>query len=308
MSITLNGSSGITSPALDLTTPLPITEGGTGASTADGAKTNLSTKFEYTSTSTPTYTTNPTISYATWLDTSTGYIWTCVDNTTNKNIWKRLGYEQSISASPVFDIFGDSSAVALYQFESGALGTDTGGTKTMTTVTGSSTAGLIGGAWLGAGSYMKNGAAMNNNLVVSVSCWVKVTDTGSNTVWSSGFVANGTAKRMLKLSALAIQTAGGEYGTLKSFGSVASGVWTHICVSADKVYVNGAYVDTTTSYTGPASDTYGFYIGANGSYDYGYITDETYGQPMNGSVDQMRIFNRELTATEVAYLYREGSL
>ena len=35
----------------------------------------------------PTSTINPTINYATFLNTTTGVLWTCVDKTTNKNLW-----------------------------------------------------------------------------------------------------------------------------------------------------------------------------------------------------------------------------
>jgi hypothetical protein len=211
----------------------------------------------------------------------------------------------------VFDIFGDSSAVALYQFTSGN-GTDTGGNYSMTTNTFASGTGIAGTAAVGSGSYMKNGNSMNNNLVVSVSSWVNVSDTGSNWVWSSGKSSNGVNKRGLRLSNLTIElgsysteyNGGGSY----TYGSITSGAWVNITISKDKIYVNGALVGTMVSYTTPSSDTYGFYIGANGAYDYGFVTNETYGQPMNGVIDQIRVFNRELTEGEVLTLYSEGGV
>jgi hypothetical protein len=57
--------------------------------------TNLSDKFlggsvpffNYTSTSNPTTTTNPLISNASWLNTATGEVYVCIDNTENANVW-----------------------------------------------------------------------------------------------------------------------------------------------------------------------------------------------------------------------------
>lgn len=267
------------------------------------------TLYNYRTAGTPAYNTNPTTANASWLNTTTGEVWMCTNNTTNSNIWKLIGYTSTISASTVFDIFGDSSAVALYQFTSGN-GTDTGGSYSMTTNTFSSGTGIAGTCASGSGSYMKNGNSMNNNLVVSVSSWVNVSDTGSNWIWSSGKQANGACRRGVRLSNLTLDVCSfsSEYLPSATFGTITSGAWANVTISKDKVYVNGTLRGTITSYVNPVSDTYGFYIGANGAYDYGYITSETYGQPMNGLIDQIRVFNRELTSTEVATLYAEGGV
>lgn len=268
------------------------------------------TKFDYTSTSNPTISTNPSVPNATWLNTSTGALYICTNNTAGVNVWSALNQDSKISPSTTFDIFGDSSAVAFYQFESAALGADTGGAYNMSTVGGSAGSGKFTGGWAGGGSYMKNGNSMNNNLVVSVSAWVNVTDTGNNWIWSSGKTQNGANKRGVRIANLSIDVGSfsSEYNGWSplSGGSISSGVWTHVCVSKNKVYVNGTLTATMATYTDPSSDTYGFYIGANGAYDYGYVTNETYGMPMNGNIDQLRIFNRELTQSEVTKLYQEA--
>lgn len=296
-----SGSITLAAPAVAGTTTLTLP-------TTSGTLINNQTLYTYKTAGTPSYNTNPTVANASWLNTTTGEIWMCTNNTTNLNTWKLIGYTTTISASTVFDIFGDNSAVALYQFTSGN-GTDTGGSYSMTTNTFSSGTGINGTCANGSASYMKNGNSMNNNLVVSVSAWVNVTDTGNNWVWSSGKQANGTCKRGLRISALSIDagTYCQEYnaGAYTSAGSITSGTWTNITISKDKIYKNGVLVFTMSSYTNPSSDTYGLYIGANGAYDYGYVTNETYGQPMNGLIDQMRVFNRELTASEVSLLYTE---
>lgn len=267
--------------------------------------------FNYESTSNPAIDTNPSADNTLWLNTSTNEIWVNTNRTAGVNQWKKISYSDTISSATVFDIFGDSSAVALYQFVSGSLGVDTGGSYSMSTVTGSAGTGIIGDCWSSNSNYMKNGNSMNNNLVVSVSCWVKTTDTGNNWIWSSGRYAAGVVKRGLRLQGTTVNVAGfmTEYngGTNRNLGTITSGAWNHICMSKDKLYINGTLSDTLPTYTDPSSDTFGFYIGTNGAYDYGYLTNETYGQPMNGDIDQMRVFNRELTSTEVATLYAEGS-
>lgn len=267
------------------------------------------TLYDYKAAENPAYNTNPLSENATWLNTSTGNVWMCTNNLTNINTWKLVSFSDTISSASVFDIFGDNSAVALYQFNSSALGVDTGGVYSMSTVGGSATTGLIGDCWNGSGSYMKNGSSMNNNLVISVSAWINVTNTGNNWVWTSGKQANGTCRRGVRLTGNTIDLISytSEYaGSLSA--TFAYGEWTHICIAREKLYVNGTYVGSVPTYTEPVSDTYGFYIGANGAYDYGYVTNETYGQPMNGLIDQMRVFNRELLESEVAALYAEGGL
>lgn len=47
----------------------------------------------------PTSTINPTINYATFLNTTTGVLWTCVDKTTNKNLWIN-GSGENVGALP----------------------------------------------------------------------------------------------------------------------------------------------------------------------------------------------------------------
>lgn len=267
-----------------------------------GSLTNAPT-YNYSGTVAPTASTNPTITNAVWLNTSNGSRYVCVDNTTNKNVWRRIEYSDIISASTVFDIFGDSSAVALYQFENGS-GTDTGGLYSMTTNNFSSGTGILGTCATANPGYMKGGL-INNNLVISVSCWINTSNTGNHWAWTSSYTSNGQNKRGLRISNLVAQPIGSEYTTTPST-TIASGVWTHLVVANNKFYKNAELVGTIGTVASAASSTYGFYIGANGAYDYGYVMDENYGYPLNGSIDQLRVFNREITQAEVATLYAEG--
>ena len=64
------------------------------------------------------------------------------------------------------------------------------------------------------------------------------------------------------------------------------------------IYMNNVLINTLT-FTGniTSSNNYGFAIGKAGEFNRYYS---------NSSIDQFRIFNRELTATEVTALYNEG--
>ena len=44
-------------------------------------------KFDYTSSSDPTVTENPRLTPCTWLNSDTGHIWVCTDNTIDTNVW-----------------------------------------------------------------------------------------------------------------------------------------------------------------------------------------------------------------------------
>lgn len=266
------------------------------------------TKFDYVSSSYPSSTVNPLVPYATWYNSTTKVILVCVNNTTNANVWREIITTGNASR---FDLFGDGSAVALYTLDGGS-GSDMGGLYPMN-INGFSSggAGKINTCAYGNPAYMAcgsvaGGTAPNNSSVVTVSLWIKSACSGDNYIWSSGKYSNGTNKRGLLLTGTTINSDYTvEYGALPSL-TITPNTWTHICVSGNKVYKNGALIGTMASYSGPSSDTYGFYIGANGAYDYGYVGNETYGKPMNGYLDHVRIFNRVLTDAEVNTLYLES--
>jgi concanavalin A-like lectin/glucanase superfamily protein len=81
------------------------------------------------------------------------------------------------------------------------------------------------------------------------------------------------------------------------------GAWYHVASTVSKttgtvkVYVNGVFQDQASFAPGTAAEEYGttpFQIGKSGTF-----------WAANGKVDQVRIYNRELTATEIADLFHE---
>jgi len=48
-------------------------------------------RYDYVFASNPTISINPSAPYATWLNSSTGEMWVCLDNSVGSNIWKSTG-------------------------------------------------------------------------------------------------------------------------------------------------------------------------------------------------------------------------
>ena len=91
-------------------------------------------------------------------------------------------------------------------------------------------------------------------------------------------------------------------GNQSSTGSILPGVWQHVTVTYDKVkvtfYINGKQ-DTQLGMTGGLkSSTNQISIGKDGSYAQ---------YPYNGLIDDVRIYNRALSAAEIAELYNAGA-
>ena len=216
-----------------------------------------------------------------------------------------------------YDPFEDLSGKALFMFEGNTNdesddfnGTQYGGVTYATGI-------LNQGAVFNKSQYIK-GISINNSEVVTVSCWINVTGgyTGNeadNFIWSSGKYANGNTRRGLYLrnyylSSDFIRASLPGTPIPENTYYIAPNSWQHIVYSDNDVYLNGIYWFTMDVPMDNEGDSYGFYIGGNGAYDYGYITSTTYGKPFRGSIDQLRIFDRKLTANEVSVLYNSESV
>lgn len=216
------------------------------------------------------------------------------------------------------DIFGDSSGVSLYQLDGNA--NDTGGNYH-----GTETAITYGGGVYERGAVFNGSSsvvtASNLKLPIgakSISFWVKSTVNSnynqiindSNTGISGFLGVTGTAiafelntgKIYFKVKETPLNS---NIFTLISATSVTDGNWHHIvCLWDGTTTANSAkiYIDGVLSISGTAS-------GLQTSTPEGYFTvGRAYGTAdyfFNGLMDQIRIFNRAITATEVATLYAE---
>lgn len=91
-----------------------------------------------------------------------------------------------------------------------------------------------------------------------------------------------------------------------TFGSPSTGVWYHVTSVYDSsageghIFVNGILSDTLSGFAAGGSDT-GFPLGI------GNFTDDTVPssvrRPMDGQIDDVRIYNRALSADEISTLY-----
>jgi hypothetical protein len=127
------------------------------------------------------------------------------------------------------------------------------------------------------------------------SCWVKVDDTGYNTVIQRRTAANGT---QFSINSEALYFYGGSNVTLIPSGITAN-TWHHVAMthtgSEVKGYLNGVPGDSTsTSYTSIASAN--FYIGK-------HLTGNQFS--FNGLIDEVGVWNEALTDAEIIKIFND---
>ncbi len=209
-----------------------------------------------------------------------------------------------------FDVFGDSSSVALYQLNGN--GNDTGGNYNLSINGSSFNTGKFGNAWNGTGTNAAYSTASGLNLsgAWSMSFWYKSSTTNQNN------------KRLVTLKGSNITAGWNNYNGSLGFyigganlvssatsvtrvsqipdAQVNDGSWHHLAFSVTNggswvIYLDG------TSYSGAVSGE-GRSFNVN---NYLAITNYDTGNGYNttGLVDQLRIFNRVISAGEVTQLY-----
>jgi hypothetical protein len=145
---------------------------------------------------------------------------------------------------------------------------------------------------------------------ISISLWVKTTDDTAY-LYAKGddsaakyehnleLLANGTLKSAI------YNSGAGLAASVTSTATVDDGNWHHVVVTIDDGSSMSLYIDngtpvTTTSWSGSVAyqSTVPFMLGA-----FEGITSA--GSKLNGSLDQIRIFNKALSSSEVTTLYGE---
>jgi hypothetical protein len=207
-------------------------------------------------------------------------------------------------------VLGDSSCLAAYQFENDE--TDLSGNYNGVGTKIQYGAGRYGQAasFNGGSSYVTIPSStnplgfINNNF--SYSLWVNATSGGEDDIignWDTGSSSNNHFL-MLFNGRLRMHLKGAGVGD--STGLLSTNRWYHIVCTTDwtngefKYYINGSLDSTktisTTAHSVSAANN--LYIGtrSGGSPNFG------------GRIDQVRIFNKVLSAAEVTTLYNENSL
>ena len=170
-----------------------------------------------------------------------------------------------------------------------------------------------GNTWLefdGNGSYVDAGTGFNNISDVSISVWFKA-NTRNKPVFSK--IHNSTDYWMLQTRATSDQIQIYDYinnaNTLRYPTPITFGQWYHAVVilkdNEDGTYENKLYLNGTLKGSGENSSGSVWKNSSGNLYVGGYKWTSTISS-FNGSIDEVRVYNRSLSASEIAEIYRNG--
>jgi hypothetical protein len=180
---------------------------------------------------------------------------------------------------------------------SGNNGTLNGGTRW--------TSGLFGSAldFDGVNDYVDCGANTSLDITakVTLSAWVKTRDSGNSQY--NPFVGKGDTSYALQhqngnnIEFFIYDAGAWPYARMTGVTSSFNGTWHHVAGTYDgselKVYVDGLLRGTTAHTGAIATSTYAVSMGRNSQQTTRYY---------EGLIDEVRIYNRALSASEIAYL------
>ena len=219
------------------------------------------------------------------------------------------GESNTSTTKSTTDIFDDGSGIALSEFEEGAK--DTGGVS-----------GYIGsgGIFNGSSSIIKNtslGTDYRGQTTLSLSAWFKTSaSSGRMTIVSFSATGDGSTDLFLGLDANTVGFRNISDGISQvqaeniSGTSVRDGDWHHVVFTADssgnKLYVDGSQI--TVNYDTGASSTTIVMPSDLNQFNIGGNQDSSGNQwYWDGKLDQVRIFDKALSSSEVTTLYQETS-
>jgi DNA-binding beta-propeller fold protein YncE len=213
----------------------------------------------------------------------------------------------------VFSTDVTSGLLGWWKFDdgSGASAIDSSGNGNTGTLQGTptwTTSGKVNGAITFNGSNgndVKITGLLGNPAAVTLAAWANLSADGSigSEVISLGDIVNLRLDDGSTQTDAAYQYAAGAWETIAYPHVYAGTGWHHFAVvinpaaSSEVLYVDGAQVASQTlsnaiDYSGLGTDTY---IGRHGNGDNGYN--------FNGTIDDARVYNRALSASEIATLY-----
>jgi hypothetical protein len=263
-----------------------------------------------------------------WINKTSGEVYICTGVTNNDNTWANIGAgEGGINEATIskFNIFNDSSCKALWHLDSNK--TDAGGNYNLTSSgTEVWSTGKFSTAWDGNGS----------NILYYSSSNIVGTSAHSASFWYKNATASQNNKRVLCVNggtggqcagfsnysnSLGFYTGSGINvgGSIPSVNrrveipdsSVNDNAWHHLAWTITSGGTWVIYLDGS-AWTGTANVNDSRSFCANGTVSGSYVIitgyDITSGSPHECDclIDQVRVFDRVITATEVATLYGLG--
>jgi len=159
----------------------------------------------------------------------------------------------------------------------------------------------------GEGDGINLGETGLNVTNITVSTWVKLSDTQNSRIFAAkyadtrgwGLGINDSANNIVKWFT---STDGGSTNTLDSSTTLSNNVWYHVVGTFNgttkELYVNGV-LDNNISW----ANTIGYTSSVSGI---GYLRSNNV-QYFNGTIDEVLIFNRSLSASEISELYQAGA-
>jgi hypothetical protein len=222
----------------------------------------------------------------------------------------------SEDTTDTLQVLSDSSCIAAYQFENNE--DDLSGNYDGTGTEIQYAAGRYGqaGDFNGSTSEVTTSDMTGlDSTTISLSAWVYFDAVGvENTILSRfGGCGNHSCYQIIlrttssNIWSFATYDGTGSGNSLTSTDTVTTGTWYHVVIVADgtskKIYVNNEQVaSNTVSFSVNTSSGEGLNIGGRGDFSASSTSR------MNGRIDQVRTFNKALSASEVTTLYNENSL
>jgi hypothetical protein len=247
--------------------------------------------------------------------TAQGGSWTGTQPITTAFQWERCQYDQYPAAveeaGPLsYWELGDAAGSPAYDSFGEADGTYSGG------VTLGSTGALADDAdsaatFDGATGYVDIPGVQFDSADFSIEAWFKTALPGvpgefPGRIWSSGYVGGPQGVEVtVRTSSILFQLsdAAGNTVALQSPGGYSDGNWHHVVAvrsgTSFLLYVDGAQ---TASATGSLGDV----DASSASARIGAAVPPVTGEDFDGDLDEISIYTRSLTGTEIAERYREG--
>ncbi|MDO8460700.1 MAG: LamG-like jellyroll fold domain-containing protein [Nanoarchaeota archaeon] len=152
-----------------------------------------------------------------------------------------------------------------------------------------------------------NGASLNITTAITLGAWVYPTANGSYLRIVAKYGDSPKFSYVLGRHETAVYFAlfiqGGAQTYFGTAGNVPLNVWSHVIATWDgatmRAFVNGVDTGVTRSFTGPiATNDVSVKMGAAPPAEY----------PFNGIIDEVAIWNRSLSASEILSIYKRGAL